>query len=145
MQKTLLFETLKLWLFCFFNIPLIFWLRPRILLTSDTSAVVMIELNRRTRNHVNSMYFGAICTGVDLVPGVLAMRLIKQSKEKISFVFKDFYADFLQRCEGNVYFTCDEGELIAAAINKAIATNERQNVTLNVTATVPDKLGTEPV
>jgi hypothetical protein len=144
MTKILKYETWKLWLFCFFNIPLILWLRPRILKMSDTQAVVMIKLNRRTRNHVHSMYFGALCTGVDLVPGVLAMRLINQQKDKISFVFKDFYAEFLHRCEGDVYFTCEEGHLIAAAIHQAKTTNERQNVTLNVTATVPSKLGEEP-
>lgn len=144
MTKVLKWETCKLWVFCFFNIPLIFWLRPRILALSDTSAVVMIKLNRRSRNHVRSMYFGAICTGVDLVPGAIAMRLIKQHKEKIAFVFKDFYGEFLHRCEGDVHFTCTEGNLIAAAIAQAKATNERQNVTLNVTATVPSKSGDEP-
>tara|TARA_R110000868_G_scaffold53033_1_gene166893 strand:- start:1618 stop:1785 length:168 start_codon:yes stop_codon:yes gene_type:complete len=38
----------------------------------------------------------------------------------------------------------NEGALIAEAINKAATTNERQNVTLNVTTTVPEKLGDEP-
>jgi hypothetical protein len=90
------------------------------------------------------MYFGALCTGVDLVPGAIAMRLIKKQKEKISFVFKDFYGEFLHRCEGDVHFTCNEGSLIAAAIEKTKATGERQNVTLNVTATVPSKSGDEP-
>ena len=144
MQKVLKLETFKLWLFCFFNIPLICWLRPRILVMSNTEAVIMMKLSRRSRNHVHSMYFGAICVGVDLVPGALAMHLIKQQKEKIVFVFKDFYAEFLHRCEGDVYFTCNEGDVIAAAINQAAQTGERQNVTLNVTATVPSKLGAEP-
>jgi hypothetical protein len=143
MTNILKYETLKLWLFCFFNIPLICWLRPRILVLNNTEAVIMMKLNRRSRNHVKSMYFGAICVGVDLVPGALAMHLIKQQKDKITFVFKDFYADFLHRCEGDVYFRCDEGEVIAAAIKQAKLTNERQNVTINVTATVPSKLGTE--
>ncbi len=144
MAVNLRYETWKLWLFCFFNIPLIFWLRPRIVAVSNTEAEVVIKLNRRSRNHVKSMYFGAICVGVDLVPGVLAMRLIKQQDEKMSFVFKDFHGDFLHRCEGDVHFSCKEGEVIAAAIAKAKQTNERQNVTLNVIATVPTKLGAEP-
>lgn len=143
MPATLKMETLKLWIFTLFNIPLIFWLRPRVLELSNQRAMVKIKLNRRTRNHVRSMYFGAICTGVDLVPGLLAMRLIKQSKQKISFVFKDFQGEFLHRAESDVYFICDEGHLIQDAVNKAVTTNERQNVTLHVTTIVPDKFGEE--
>lgn len=144
MPSTLILETLKLWIFTFLNIPLIFWLRPRVVELSDQRAMVMMKLNRRSRNHVRSMYFGAICTGVDLVPGLLALRHINQSKEKITFVFKDFHGEFLHRAESNVYFICDEGELIKKAIQQAIDSNERQNVTLNVTTIVPDKFGNEP-
>lgn len=137
-------ETWKNWLFCLINIPMIFWLRPRLLAISDSEVVFMIKLNRRSRNHVKSMYFGALCVGADMAPGVLAMRLIKQQSDKINFVFKDFQAEFLQRCEGDVHFTCSEGALIAEIIAKAKQSGERQNVTLNVTATVPSKLGAEP-
>lgn len=144
MTSYLRVETWKLWLFCFINIPLIFWLRPRILVMNNKKAEVMMRLSRRSKNHVKSMYFGAICVGVDLVPGALAMHLIKQQSEKIIFVFKDFHAEFLHRCEGDVHFVCEEGELIAAAIDAATRTNERQNVTLNVIATVPSKLGDDP-
>lgn len=144
MHTTLKLETLKLWFFTLFNIPLIFWLRPRVVELSNQRAMVKIKLNHRTRNHVRSMYFGAICTGVDLVPGLLAMRLIKQSKQKISFVFKDFQGEFLHRAESHVYFICDQGHLIQEAVNQAITTNERQNVTLQVITIVPDKFGDEP-
>lgn len=144
MTVNLRYETWKLWLFCFFNIPLIFWLRPRVVALSNTEAEVVIKLNRRSRNHINSMYFGALCVGVDLVPGVLTMRLIKQKNEKMNFLFKDFQGEFLHRCEGDVHFICKEGDVIAAAIDTAIQTQERVNVSLNVIATVPTKLGHEP-
>jgi hypothetical protein len=144
MGNYLKLETWKTWVFCFLNIPLLFFVRPRIMEISDQRAVIVIRLNRRTRNHVRSMYFAALCAGADLVPGLIALRLIGKQNDKIVFVFKDFYADFLQRCEGDVYFTFEEGELIAAAIERTKNTGERQNVTLNVTATVPSKLGSEP-
>ncbi|MDA8562129.1 DUF4442 domain-containing protein [Gammaproteobacteria bacterium] len=137
-------KTWKLWLFSFFNLPLIFWLRPRIIEINNNKASIMIKLNHRSRNHIKSMYFGALCSGVDLAPGVLAMHLISQQKHKISFVFKDFQAKFLHRCEDNTYFTCNEGHLISVAINKTITTGKRQNITLNVFATVPSKFDSEP-
>ena len=58
--------------------------------------------------------------------------------------FRPFEAEFLQRCEGDVHFSCKEGDIIAAAIDTAMQTGERVNVGLNVTATVPTKLGNEP-
>jgi hypothetical protein len=145
MTKTLWRETILLWLFTFVKIPLVFWLRPRILAISGLHAVVMMRFRRRTRNHVNSMYFGVLCAGGELAAGALTMNLLRKQKDKYSFIFKDFYAEFLKRCEANVHFTCNEGQVIAETIEKARQTKERQNVTLNVTGTVPAEYGDEPV
>jgi hypothetical protein len=85
------------------------------------------------------MYFAVLCTGADLGPGLLTMNLLGKEPVKCSFLFKDFQADFLKRCEGDACFTCVEGDAIAAAISRTVQTGERQNVTLNVTATVPSQ------
>jgi acyl-coenzyme A thioesterase PaaI-like protein len=145
MSKILWRETLLLWLYTFFNIPMIFWARPKMLEISDTRAVLKIPFRRRTKNHVNSMYFGALCVGCDLAAGILAMHLIRKVGGGYVFIFKDFHAEFLKRCEGDVYFTCNEGNLIAKTIENARQTNARQNVELNVIGTVPSKFGDEPV
>ena len=80
MLKTQWKRTLNLWLFTFFNIPLIMWLRPRVLEQDEQRCTVMIKLSRRSRNHVHSMYFAALCTGADLTPGLLAMEAIKKEQ-----------------------------------------------------------------
>lgn len=145
MFKTQWKRTLKLWLFTFFNIPLIMWLRPRIMEQDIQRCTIMIKLFRRSKNHVRSMYFAAICTGADLAPGLLAMEAIKQQKTKCSFVFKDITGSFLKRVEANAYFTCNDGQLITDTVKKAVATKERQNVTLNIVVTTPDISGNEPM
>ena len=98
---------------------------------------VQIKLNRRTRNHLKSMYFGVLSVGADVTGGFLAMKYISESKSKISLIFKDFQADFLKRAEGNVHFICSEGSTIQSLIQKAEKTGERENMPLHITASVP--------
>lgn len=138
-------KTLILWVYTFFKIPLIAWLRPRVLTLDEKTCQIMIKLSRRAKNHVNSMYFAALCTGADLAPGLMAMNVIHEKKAKCNFVFKDFSADFLKRATSNVYFTCDSGPEIEKTVLAAKKSGERENVTVNVVATTPDVTGNEPI
>ena len=131
------FTTWKLWLFGLTRIPLIFFCRPRVINITETSLEVKIKLNRRTRNHLNSMYFGVLSIGADVTGGFLAMEYIRNSKSKISLIFKDFHADFLKRAEGDVHFFCNEGLKIQELVQKAEETGERQNMPVHITARVP--------
>jgi hypothetical protein len=145
MPKTQWRKTFLLWLFSLRYLPLVFWLKPRILELTDTQDIVLMRFKRRTKNHVNSMYFGALCVGAELAPGILALSLLSKKKEKFSFVFKDFNAVFLKRCEGDVHFICQEGKVIAQTIEQAATSRQRANVALNVVAMAPSKFGNEPV
>ncbi|MFC1593662.1 DUF4442 domain-containing protein, partial [Candidatus Neomarinimicrobiota bacterium] len=100
---------------------------------------------RRNKNHLKSMYFGALAVGADVSGGVLAMHLISKSGRNISLVFKDFKADFLKRPEGDTHFTCNDGLAVRILIDKAIKTGERVDMPLKITATVPEISGNEPV
>lgn len=137
--------TMMLRTFGFFKVPLIFFCNPSVVELNDQRCVVKIPLNRRTRNHLNSMYFGTLCVGADCAGGLMAMRLIDAKKAKVSLVFKDVKAEFLKRPEGDVHFTCEDGPAIQALVDRAVATGERENLSVTVVATVPSKMGSEPV
>src|SRR4051794_12547209 len=49
--------------FGFFKVPLIFYVAPSIVELSDRRCVIRVPLNRRTRNHLGSMYFGTLAVG----------------------------------------------------------------------------------
>ena len=104
-----------------------------------------MPLDRRTRNHVKSMYIGAMVVGVDLVTGFTAMLKILESKKNIILIFKDLEANFLKRAEGDVHYICREAKAISAAVEETINTGERVNIAVQVIATVPDSFGEEPV
>jgi hypothetical protein len=63
----------------------------------------------------------------------------------VHFLFKDFHAEFLKRAEGDVYFTCEQGEMLTELVHRAEASGDREEAAVDVVATVPDRLGDEPV
>ena len=127
----------QLFLFGLVKVPMIFYCRPKLVSMSDQSIEIKIKLNRRTKNHLNSMYFGALSVGADVTGGFLAMQCIRASDSNIGLIFKDFHADFLKRAEGDVHFICDEAEIISQLVEKAEKSLERENLLVNIRAKVP--------
>jgi len=145
MDLSQLKETALLRVFTFFKIPLISWLRPRVLHMDDQVCEIMIPLDRRTHNHLGSMYFGSLSTGADLSGGLIALQEIRKSGKKINFVFKSFQADFLKRATGDVHFTCREVPFVKELVQKASLSHDRIEGDFNVVATVPKEFGDKPV
>lgn len=137
-------ETARLRLWTLAKIPLLFFLRPSVVEATPVRTVIRIPLTRRSRNHVGSMYFGALCAGADLAGALTAMRRIEASGRRVSLIFKDLKAEFFKRAEGDVLFSCEDGEAVAALVRRAIESGEREELPVRVTATVPDRLGAEP-
>ena len=124
-------------LFGFSKVAMIYYCRPKVIAVDSDSLEIKIPLNRRTKNHINSMYFGALSVGADITGGFLAMPPIQKSKRKIILVFKDFNAKFLKRAESDVHFICNDGQAVSDLVQKAIETGERQNYTLHIIAKTP--------
>lgn len=138
-------ETLGLWGFGLTKVPLILYCRPVVVQLDEEKAVVRVPLRRRTKNHLNSMYFGALCVGADCAGGIIAMHQIWASKQSVSLVFQGFKAEFLKRPEADVHFVCTQGAEIKALVAKAIESGERESMPVNLVATTPSLSGDEPV
>lgn len=143
MLKTRWKQTLAVRYFGFTRIPLIFFVRPKVLELNKDECLIGITLRRRTKNHLKSLYFGVLAVGADLAAGLLAMQMINRSDRKISLVFKDVQADFLKRVDADAIFSCREGPKIDALIQKVLESGERHHDTLNIEVTAPDKYGDE--
>lgn len=128
------------------NVFLLWLVRPKILELNENRCVVRIPLNWITRRRdIHAMYLGTLCMGADVAAGLIAFNLVIQKKVRVNFIFKDIRGEFLKRAEGAVVFTNNDGPLIQDLIRRALETGERQEATVHVTATVPEKLGDEPV
>ncbi len=130
--------------FGFTKIPLIYFVSPTVIQLDEQSCIIKIPLNRRTRNHLSSMYFGVLATGADLAGGLGAMKEISDSKMNIALSFKDFHADFLRRAEGDVHFICRQMKDIKIFVQEVIETGERKNFKVLIDAIVPSE-NSEPV
>ena len=144
-DKKILLGTLFLRYFGLVKVPMLFYIRPRLMEWTADRVVFKLPLNRRTKNHLGSMYFGALAAGADLAAGFAAVAAIRESGEPISFVFKDVKGEFLKRAEGDAHFTCDDVGMVTDLVEKARETGERVELVVPVVVTVPSKLGDEPV
>lgn len=124
----------KLFLLGLFKIPLIFLVSPKIILINEESCLAKITLRRRTKNHLNSMYFGAMAVGADVAVGIHTFYLSEFSKYKISLAFKSFRAEFLKRAESDIIFKCEEGKKISLMIEKSKIEGKRINEIIEVQA-----------
>ena len=137
--------TMYIRFFGFFKVPMIFYCRPKVIDINENSVTVKISLNRRTKNHVGSMYLGALSVGADITSAMLALELIKESDRKIIPLFKDFHADYHKRAEGDVHFVCNEGQKIRQVVKEVVNTNKRINEKIIVNAFVPKSQNKDPV
>jgi len=134
----------RLW--SFQNVFFLWLASPKIVELSADRCVVRIPLNWRTRRRdIHAMYLGTLCMGADVAAGLIAFSLVRERKLNVSFVFKDIKGEFLKRAEGDVVFTNNDGPVIQELMRRTIETGERQEATVHVIATVPSKLGDEPV
>jgi len=138
-------STAMIWAFGLAKIPMIAWLMPTVEERSATRTVLRIPLTWRSRNHLKSMYFGALCVGADVAAGLVAMDEITKSGKRIDFVFKDINGRFLKRADGDTHFTCTAGDRVKELVAKAVAEPLRFEERVEVVATVPANYGDTPV
>jgi hypothetical protein len=123
------------------------WLAsPEIVELTDDRCVIRIPLNWRTRRRdIHAMYLGTLCMGADVAAGLIAFKLVRERKVRVNFIFKDMKAEFLKRAEGDVLFTNLDGPIVQELMRRTLESGEREEATVRVVATVPKKLGDEPV
>ena len=126
----------KFFIWCFgrFKVPMIGYLKPRLVALTDDKIVIKIKLNRRSKNHLQSMYFGALAVGADLAGGLHGFYHAERAQVNVSLAFKSFQAQFIRRPEADVYFVCAMGAMVKEMIMDAKNTGQRINKPLEVKA-----------
>ena len=118
-----------------FKIPIIGFVKPKLILLNDDESQVRIKIRRRTKNHLNSMYFGALAVGADVAAGLHAFYFAESMGYKVSFAFKSFSGEFIKRAESDIIFKINQGKLVRDAIERSAQTGERMNQEIDVIAT----------
>jgi len=116
--------------FLLFKLPSAFFTGVRVTFISDQKAVVIVKHRWISQNPFNSLYYGVQAMAAELSTGVLVLKQIAESKQKISMLVTSQTANFTKKGRGIVEFTCDEGDKINHAIQETIKTGEGQVLTL---------------
>jgi len=132
-------------LYSLFKIPLIAFVSPRVIESTNTRTELVLPLVFRTKNHLGVMYFGALNIGAELSIALTAVKKIYDSGQHIDFLFKDFKANFLKRAEGDVHFICEEVGIVVQQVQEAAQGSERINRTIKAYALVPSVSPTEKI
>ena len=132
-------------LFAWRYIPLIGFCSPKIIRMDHKTVEVTMPHKWRTKNHLGSIYFGALAIGADLAGAFLVFSKAKDRGVNANFAFKDVDGKFLKRPEGTVHFTSHDGDIIDQMIDESLASGERINKPVSVLVTCPTTNADEPM
>ena len=124
------FTPIKLNTFTFFKLPSAFWSGVRVKSISPEICQTTVKHGWFNQNPFKSMYFAVQAMAAEFTTGALVMYHIKESGKDISMLVAQNKAVFTNKATGKITFTCNQGNLIAEVIQKAIETNEGQTVWL---------------
>ena len=120
------FTPAKLNIFLLVKLPSAFISGVRVRQISTEKCTVTVKHRWINQNPFNSMYFAVQAMAAELTTGALVMYHIKNSGKKISMLVANNKSTFTKKARGRITFTCTEGNLIADAITRAVATGEGQ-------------------
>jgi hypothetical protein len=117
------------------KIPIIGFVRPKLLHIDDSSIKVLIRQRRRTNNHLGSMYLGELTVGADIAGALhLFYYSLLFDQKNVSIAFKEFRGVFLLRAEGDITFECSDGLKMKAALEESRRTGDRMNQLVEIQA-----------
>ncbi len=116
----------KLNFFLFFKLPAAFWCGVRVKQIDPFQCVATVKHRWFNQNPFHSMYFAVQAMAAELTTGALVMYQIKKSGRNISMLVANNKGNFTKKAVGRITFTCNEGHLIAQAIQQTISSGEGQ-------------------
>lgn len=112
--------------FTFFKLPSAWWTGIRLTYIDEQKAMTTVKHRWINQNPFKSMFWAVQGMAAELSTGALVMNEIQKSGKKISMLVAKNKAVFTKKATGRITFMCEEGHLIADAIQKTIATGEGQ-------------------
>ncbi|MDJ0646407.1 MAG: DUF4442 domain-containing protein [Flavobacteriaceae bacterium] len=116
--------------FLLLKLPSAYFSGVRVKSISEHEAVATVKHRWINQNPFRSLYWATQGMASELATGVLVMKKIRESGQKISMLVRAQKGEFTKKATGRIHFSCNEGPLIDEAIQKSVATGEGQTVTL---------------
>ena len=115
-----------------FKLPSAFFCGVKLKTLNSTKSVVTVQHKWINQNPFNSMYFAVQSMAAELTTGALVIKKIKESGKNISMLVTNHNGKFTKKAVGLITFTCSDGALIDAALQRTISTGEGQTIRMNL-------------
>lgn len=122
-------------LFLLFKLPAAFFSGVRVKYIDSKMCEVTVKHRWINQNPFKSMYFAVQAMAAELSTGALVMNQIGKQNSKISMLVASNKAVFFKKATGLIKFSCNDGEIVEIAIQKAINSNEGQTFWLKSVGT----------
>ncbi len=116
--------------FTLFKLPSAYFCGVRVTSISEESAIVTVKHKWINQNPFRSMFWAVQGMAAELSTGILMMKVIAESQERVSMLVTHMHATFTKKATGKIKFMCNDGLLVKETIAKAIASKEGHTVTL---------------
>ena len=116
--------------FLLFKLPSAYISGVRVSSISDEKATATVTHKWINQNPFKSLYWATQGMAAELVTGILMIKKIKESKQKIAMLVVKQEGSFHKKATGKIIFSCDEGTSIDKVIEAAIKTKEGQTIVL---------------
>jgi hypothetical protein len=126
-QKIIL-HPLKFWLFLFMKLPAAWMAGLRMKKFEADEAVVTVSYKWLTQNPFQSMYFAVQSMAAEMSTGMLAFGQVFERTPSVSMLVVGMESKFHKKAIDTITFTCNEGLLIANAIEDALRLGEGQTI-----------------
>lgn len=112
--------------FLFAKLPSAYLCGVRVVDLNDMSCIARIRENFINKNPFNSIYFAAQSMAAELSTGALIMNELQKSGHNISMLVTNCEMNFIKKAKGEILFSCNQGQEVAAAVKAAIETKAGQ-------------------
>lgn len=139
-------HNLKLKLFTFLKIPMVFWMGPKIIEFTDDQFAIKIKCKRFNNNHAGKIFLGALQSGAEICAGIPAMDAIMDTKKPIYYAVKSMQADFIKPAASTTVFSNKHVKALRRLVEECIHDpGVRKELTVNIEATCPERYGQEVI
>lgn len=116
--------------FLLFKLPAAYFTGVRVSKLEENLVETSVKVKWINKNPFNSLFWAVQGMAAELTTGVLLIKHITLSKQKISMLVTKQSGEFYKKAVGKIKFSCTQEQEVKALIQKAIETKEGQTLTL---------------
>jgi Domain of unknown function (DUF4442) len=128
----------KFRMFLFFKLPSAYFSGVRLRDIDAAHSRVTVPFKWFSQNPFKSTYFACLAMAAEMSTGVLSLMQLHKRKPAVSMLVVGLEAKYFKKATDRTSFMCKDGELIAQAVDEAIATGEARTVRATSTGTNKD-------